>query len=84
MVFTCCVPGCNTGYKSSNSLQKIALFKFPMQDDMKQKWLKSIPRQNWVLSSSHRVCKLHFSNSDFVEESCDQKTRRRKARATAK
>ena len=84
MVYTCCVPGCNTGYKSCKTSEKIPLFKFPSDIDKKEKWIKSIPRHNWTLSSSHRVCKLHFNDSDFVQESCDKKDRRCNARATEK
>ena len=84
MVYTCCVPGCNTGYKSCKTSEKIPLLKFPSDIDIKEKWIKSIPRQIWTLSSSHRVCKLHFYDSDFVQESCDKKDRSRNAQATEK
>lgn len=82
MVYTCCVPQCKTGYKSNDTDEKIALFQFPKDDNFKKKWINSIPRKDWVVTSSHRVCKLHFEDTDFVQESCDRKTRRRNARST--
>ena len=29
MVFACGVPECNTGYRSSQAIEKVAVFKFP-------------------------------------------------------
>ena len=55
MVNTCCVPKCTSGYKSSKDKEKISLFCFPSSDAMKKKWMKAIPRKNWMLTKTHRV-----------------------------
>ena len=72
MVYTCCVPGCRTGYKSSKSSEKIPLFRFPHDDGIKELWIKAIPRKNWILSYTHRVCSKHFEQEDFLIQSIDK------------
>lgn len=84
MVYICCVPGCKTGYKSNKSDAKIALFQFPQNNDLKQKWINAIPRKNWTVTHTHRVCGLHFEDNDFVEISSDSKKRRRIKRDSEK
>ena len=69
MVNTCCVPGCKTGYKSHKNHPKTALFQFPSKEVLKNKWLKSIPRKNCTLSSSHRVCAKHFHANNIITKS---------------
>ena len=84
MVNTCCVPSCNSGYKSNKNPDQVALFKFPKDESLKNKWIKAITRKNWTVINSHRVCAKHFSESDFQVSSQDLKIRRCKARATQK
>ena len=84
MVYFCCVPGCRTGYKSFKTFTKTSLFQFPTEEKLMKKWISSILRQNWTVTSSHRVCKLHFEDSDFIQESANKKDRCRNARGTEK
>ena len=65
MVNTCCVPSCNSGYKSSKNPEKVALFKFPKDESLKNKCIKAIPRKTWTVNNSHRVSTNHFGESDF-------------------
>ena len=82
MVYTCRIPGCKTGYKSNKSSQKISLFRFPKNECLKDKWLKIIPRENWTLTDSHRVCANHFYDEDFETTSTDQHVSRKAYRNT--
>ena len=82
MVYTCCVPGCKTGYKSNKTIEKISLFKFPGDESLKQLWIKAIPRKNWTLTYTHRVCAKHFHEEDFFADSIDKNASRRDARDT--
>ena len=84
MVYSCCVPGCNTDYRSFKTSTKISSFRFPTDENLKKKWISSMPRQNWTVASSHKVCQLHFEESDFIQVSVDKKNRRRSARDTEK
>ena len=49
----CVVPFCRSGYASqkknneSNPEQsKVSVFKFPLNDELKKRWIASIPREN--------------------------------------
>lgn len=84
MGFTCCVPGCRTGYKlrrrETRKAAGVSLFKFPSDSNLRQKWIKAIPRKNWTLTACHRVCGNHFSQEDFLSTSSDTNSRRRGCR----
>ena len=71
MVYTCCVSECNTGYKTNKTTEKVALFKFLGDSNLKLQWFKAIDRQDWYLMDSHRVCAKHFSAEDFITASHD-------------
>ena len=73
---------CKSGHRSAKD--KVALFRFPKESGLRQKWIDAIPRKSWVLSSNHRVCTKHFSSDDFVRESCDLRARRKRKRDTFK
>ena len=80
MVFTCCVPECNTGYRSSQAVEKVAVFRFPKNDKLRQKGIKAILRKNWLPGDSRRVCAKHFNRDDFKITSSDTRTSRRNSR----
>jgi len=82
MVYTCCVPKCNTGYKSNKSKEKIALFKFPEDNDLRQQWIRAIPRKGWNPTNSHKVCAKHFVADDFITTSHDHRSPRKNARSS--
>ena len=43
VVYTCCVPGCKTGYKSEKDSEKHTLFGFPNDEKLRQNWIAAIP-----------------------------------------
>ena len=77
MVNTCCVTGCKMGYKSVKVAEKTPLFKFPKNEELRNRWKKSIPRQNWIVNDNHRVCAKHFCEDDFICTSSNSKMNRR-------
>ena len=72
----CCIPNCNTGYRSASSSERISIFRFPRDEQLKAKWLKAIPRKNWTLTDLHRVCVKHFNANDFQTTSSDSNNAR--------
>lgn len=48
----CCVPGCNGNYKTG---KKIQVFSFPKDGDTLKKWLRAIPRKDFVPTSCTKV-----------------------------
>lgn len=78
MVFKCCVSNCKVGYDKHKTTEKVAIFKFPSDRKFCEKRIKAIPRQNWVVTDSMRVCEKHFHPEDFQDTSADTNTRRRR------
>ncbi len=84
MVYKCVVPGCKTGSKTrqnagdgQNEHTKISCHRFPLDQDMFNKWVRAIPRGgDWNPHKESRVCALHFYESDFVLYHEDSKGRR--------
>jgi hypothetical protein len=57
----CCVPCCESNYCSTKEIQGyISVFRFPSNPQLFNKWVKSIPRENWAPSKRSVVCIKHF------------------------
>jgi hypothetical protein len=57
----CCVPCCESNYCSTKETQGyISVFRFPSNPQLFNKWVKSIPRENWAPSKRSVVCIKHF------------------------
>ena len=85
MGFSCCVPGCRVGYKerigkSKKASESVPLYKFPKDEKLRTQWISAIPRKNWTVTASHRICKNHFTEDDFLKLSCDTNSARRISR----
>ncbi|XP_054715473.1 THAP domain-containing protein 5-like [Uloborus diversus] len=59
---TCCVPKCKGNYNQEN---RVVVFSFPKNEELLQKWMKAIPRENLVVTKNTRVCEKHFQNDDI-------------------
>ena len=58
MPLKCCVPNCNSNYKSSG--EKVSIYKFPKDENEKQKWSKVIPRAKQVVTAYTALCRKHW------------------------
>nr|CAH7765638.1 unnamed protein product [Callosobruchus chinensis] len=58
MVNKCCVPNCTGNYNSSGG--KVQIFKFPKDQDLREKWLHAIRRESFQISEHSGVCHLQF------------------------
>ena len=76
MGFCYCAPGCKTGYRSQKTSNKISVFRFTKDPMLKQKWISAIPRKNWAVNDSTRICALHFEKNNFITDSTDGNSRR--------
>ena len=52
MPFICCVPNCKRNYRNG---PKVTVFKFPDDQDMKEKWVHAIKRKNLYPSNTSKV-----------------------------
>ena len=77
MGYTCCVPQCKTGYRSNKTGEKIALFQFPKEANLRKKWIAAIPRKNWIPSYLHRIFAKHFIKEDIQSVSVDQREQKK-------
>ena len=77
-----CETNCDSGYSSCKDKEKAALFRFPRDGSMHDKWFAAIPRKNWVLTENHRGCAKHFLADDFQTFSTDHREKRRAQRST--
>ena len=67
MVNTCAL--CKSGHKGSEYSGGYHLF--PTNPELREKWLRAIPKPNFKPSSSSRLCNLHFHPVDLVAERND-------------
>ncbi|XP_026076806.1 uncharacterized protein LOC113055066 [Carassius auratus] len=62
----CCVPFCKM---SSRYNSVISFHSFPMNEEMRKKWLQNIRRENYNVTVNTRVCSRHFTSDDFIKPS---------------
>ena len=77
----CCVPKCRSGYSLTNTndeKQSISVFSFPENQELRRKWMRAIPRDNWEPTSNSGVCKQYFKPDDLALERTDTNERRKK------
>lgn len=69
----CCVSKCSSNVSKSGDY--VSVYRFPNKDDVKEKWIKNIQRQNWVPSKDSVVCSKHFRKCDFTSVSTSSNKR---------
>ena len=67
MVNKCCVPGCRTNYEIKKGERSVTCFTFLIEEQLKEKWLRKIPRHNLKVSKHTVVCIKHFRESDVIK-----------------
>ena len=63
----CFVPHCHSGTPGFKSSCKVAFFGAPKDPSLFQIWNTNIPRGDLCLSSTSKVCSLHFEEDDVVK-----------------
>lgn len=58
MPFKCSVPNCRGNYDEFN---KVHVFSFPADIDLKMAWEKAIPRKNFVYTKNSKVIEFNCS-----------------------
>ena len=80
MVNGCVIIGCANGaLKGKYSDKNVSMHAFPLDDqELCEKWVKAIRRQNFVPSKHSRLCSSHFQPSDLIEHSADTNVSRQR------
>ncbi|XP_015593444.1 uncharacterized protein LOC107266920 [Cephus cinctus] len=66
MTRKCIVSGCRSGYVSNKN--KVSLFHVPKDIELRNQWLRALPKGNIPITTSHLVCEKHFAACDIVRE----------------
>ncbi|XP_067312749.1 uncharacterized protein [Pseudorasbora parva] len=62
----CCVPLCVASSKFNSVL---SFHTFPVDEETRRKWIHSIRRERFNITSHTRVCSRHFISGDLIEPS---------------
>ena len=57
------VPGCRGDYQATteHDVEKVSVFRFPKDPELRAKWTRLIPWQNLVVNDKTIVCEKHFT-----------------------
>jgi len=76
----CAAPNCYVGYeKISDENKKVSRFHFPLDIDLRTRWINAVPRKDWSPSKNSVLCEKHFLPSDFKTEREDKNKARKKS-----
>ena len=56
--YTCYVPGCDSNKKKRD--KELSFHKFPRDVSLREKWVNSIKRKDFIPGEKHRVCSQCF------------------------
>ena len=56
----CCVTGCKGNYASQGESGKVRVFRLPSDPVERERWVRTIPRDNIPDSPDTVVCEKHF------------------------
>ena len=64
----CCVPGCRGNYEGTaeHDQEKVSVFRFPKDPELRAKWIRLIPRQNLLVHDKTVVCEKHFAQQFII------------------
>ena len=62
-----------------DALPILSRFHFPVDPDLRTKWINAVPRKDWVPSKNSVLCEKHFLDSDFKTEREDKNKARKKS-----
>ena len=67
----CIAPGYRTGYTAESNHIKISVYRFPVEKELRQRWIQRVPRPNWIPTKNSVLYENHFLASDFQVERDD-------------
>ena len=64
----CTIPGCKSGYATQSDGKKYMSFQLPKSEEMKEKWISRIYREDFIPTKNTIICSKHFLEEDFVPD----------------
>ena len=64
----CCVPGCRGNYEGTaeHDQEKVSIFRFPKDPELRAKWIRLIPRENLFVHDKTVACEKHFAQQFII------------------
>ncbi|CAL1299448.1 unnamed protein product [Larinioides sclopetarius] len=59
----CSVSACRGNYDEAN---KVAVFSFPNDENLRAQWLRAIPRKDFKVTKNSKVCEKHFKDGEVL------------------
>lgn len=60
----CCVPLCAVSARYNST---VSFHSFPVEEDLRKKWIGKIRRDDFQVNKNTKVCSVHFRPDDFME-----------------
>lgn len=60
----CCVPLCVVSARYNST---VSFHSFPVEEDLRKKWIVQIRRDDFQVNKNTKVCSVHFRPDDFME-----------------
>uniref|UniRef100_A0A8C2DYJ4 THAP domain-containing protein 1 n=1 Tax=Cyprinus carpio TaxID=7962 RepID=A0A8C2DYJ4_CYPCA len=60
----CCVPLCVVSARYNST---VSFHSFPVEEDLRKKWIIQIRRDDFQVNKNTKVCSVHFRPDDFME-----------------
>ena len=60
MVNKCSVAGCTSNYHRTGDVEAVAVFSFPKDEDLFNRWKRFCNRLSWEPTKTSRICRKHF------------------------
>ena len=80
-----CSSNCRSGYRKEYTEPTVTFHAFPVHDkELLQTWLKRLARKDFTPSKCTKFCSLHFTTEDFMDESIDHNSTRKRKRNSKK
>lgn len=63
----CCVPSCKNDSRRISKSQGITFHVFPIEQSLRNSWLRAVGKEHWTPKERSSVCSVHFLNEDLYE-----------------
>jgi len=81
MGFKCAAYGCKSGYATNTTGETVTFHAFPADPQLRDQWIRTNPRKDFIPTQFSRMCSLHFRECDFLDIRRDSNKSRLKTKS---